>query len=102
MESLDTAVATFLEEHELETTPEYRLLDVQSELGEVAKEAATSTAYGSDPDELAVPADELGDLLFSTLALCLELDVDPQLALAEAIEKYRTRVDHSGDPGSGG
>ncbi|WP_459825481.1 hypothetical protein [Halorubrum luteum] len=37
-------VATFLDRHEMETTLAYHVLDLQSEVGEVAKEVTTSTS----------------------------------------------------------
>lgn len=74
-------VAAFVEENGLEAPPEFRLLDLVSELGEVAKDAAESTDYGDDPGALAVQRDELGDALFSLLAL------------ADALAKYARRME---------
>jgi len=94
-------VAAFVAEHGLETDIAYRVLDLESEVGEVAKEVATSTDYGSDPDAAAIPSDELGDALFALLALAEAADVDAGDALAESLAKYETRIDASGDAGSG-
>lgn len=94
-------VDAFVETHGLETAPEYRLLDLQSELGEIAKNAVESTEYGARPDELTVNQDELGDALFALLALVSALEIDADEALDEAIEKYERRLSDGETPASG-
>ena len=84
-------VASFIVENELEAPAAYRLLDAVSELGEVSKAVCTSTGYGSDPEEMKVPEDELGDALFALLALCAELDIDAGTALETSLSKYEDR-----------
>ncbi|MEF8808129.1 MazG nucleotide pyrophosphohydrolase domain-containing protein [Natronomonas sp.] len=96
-----TRVAEFIETNDLQAPAAYRLLDTISELGEVSKEVCTSTEYGSDPEAVDVPEDELGDALFALLALCSELDVDAEDALETALAKYDGRIEDSGDAGSG-
>nr|WP_226010324.1 MazG-like family protein [Halomicrobium salinisoli] len=80
-------VAAFLAAHDLETDPEYRVLDLMSEVGEIAKEIETSTDYGSDPAAADVAADELGDVLFALLATAESVDVDA----GEALRRRRRR-----------
>jgi NTP pyrophosphatase (non-canonical NTP hydrolase) len=94
-------VAAFVAEHGLETDLAYRALDLESEVGEVAKEIATSTDYGSDPAAAAVATDEIGDALFALLALAETADVDAGAALDESLAKYEARIDADGDAGSG-
>jgi len=94
-------VAEFLDEYDTDADPEYRILDLVSEVGELAKDANDSTDYGESPEDLDVKRDELGDALFSLLAVAESLDVDAERALDEALEKYRGRIDETGDPGSG-
>ncbi|WP_324758522.1 MazG-like family protein [Haloarcula montana] len=94
-------VAAFVDDNDLSAPPAYRLLDLASELGEVAKELNESTAYGSDPERAAVAEDELGDTLFALLALCSELDVDAGEALETALAKYESRLDDAETPASG-
>lgn len=96
-----TRVAEFIETNDLQAPAAYRLLDTISELGEVSKEVCTSTEYGSDPEAVDVPEDELGDALFALLALCSELDVDAGEALETALIKYERRIEAKGDAGSG-
>ena len=94
-------VAQFIETHELDAPPAYRLLDLVSELGEVAKDAAESTAYGQEPDALTVNADEVGDTLFALLAFADSVEIDASGALSEALEKYEQRLKESGSAASG-
>lgn len=94
-------VANFVDEHDLDADPAYRILDLTSEVGELAKDAAVSTDYGSDPDEVAVSDDEVGDALFALLALAESLEIDAGEALETALAKYETRLEGSGSAGSG-
>ncbi len=94
-------VARFVARHDIDAPPAYRLLDAASELGELAKEINESTDYGSDPGDVAVAGDELGDALFALLAFAETVDVDADAALETAIEKYERRLDERGSAGSG-
>jgi NTP pyrophosphatase (non-canonical NTP hydrolase) len=94
-------VAEFMEKHELGGTTAFRLLDLVSEIGEVAKDATKSSDYGESPEDLDVKKDEIGDVLFSLLAVSNDLDIDAEEAFEEAMEKYERRIGDRGDPGSG-
>lgn len=94
-------VAQFLAEHDMDADPAYRILDLTSEVGELAKDVNDSTDYGGSPEEVAVKSDEIGDALFALLAVAESLDVDAEEALDEALAKYRTRIEETGDAGSG-
>lgn len=94
-------MAEFVAEHELEAPPEYRILDLVLEVGEVAKDAAESTTYDASTATLSVESDEIGDVLFSVLALSNSLGIDAGEALDEALAKYDDRTDTRGDPSSG-
>ena len=97
----DRQVTQFIEENDLETDPTYRLLDLVSEVGEVAKNVNTSTSYGSAPEAATIETDELGDVLFAVYALAYETGIDPATALSSAIDKYRKRLDDGDSPSSG-
>ena len=101
MNDQQATVAAFVDEYDLETPPEFRLLDLVSEVGELAKDANTSTKYGTDPEELALETDEVGDVYFALLALADSLDIDAEAALEEAMAKYERRLNDDGTPGSG-
>jgi NTP pyrophosphatase (non-canonical NTP hydrolase) len=94
-------VAAFIEAEGMEAPPAYRLLDLISEVGEVAKDAAESTDYGSAPAEIEVKSDEIGDVLFALLAFSEALDINAGAALDEALGKYDDRISDAGDPSSG-
>ncbi|WP_380677555.1 MazG nucleotide pyrophosphohydrolase domain-containing protein [Salinigranum sp. GCM10025319] len=94
-------VAEFVARYDLQTPPEFRLLDLVSELGEVAKNATESTDYGDHPSNLELDSDEIGDVCFALLALAESVDVDAGDALDEALAKYEARMDEDGSPGSG-
>ena len=94
-------VAAFLDEYDLRCDPAFRALDLVAEVGEIANDAAESTEYGKSPDELAVEPDEIGDALFSLLALADSLDVEVDDALSESLAKYRTRLGETGSASSG-
>ncbi|NHN47801.1 nucleotide pyrophosphohydrolase [Halostella sp. JP-L12] len=94
-------VTSFVAEHDLQAGPAYRILDLESEVGEIAKEAAESTDYGDAPENVDVASDEIGDALFALLALAESLDIDAGAALDEALAKYRDRLDETGTAASG-
>jgi len=93
-------VAQFIDEYDLEGEPEYRILDLAAEVGEIAADAAKSADYGVSPDDLDVKDDELGDALFSLLATAEALDVDAGEALDDALAKYERRYEETGSTGS--
>ena len=101
MDDAQQQVAEFVTEHDLETPPAYRVLDLASEVGELAKDANESTDYGTTPADLEISADEVGDVLFATLALADALEVDADDALQEALAKYESRLEDGEFPASG-
>lgn len=94
-------VAEFIEEHGMQAPPAYRLLDLVSELGEVAKDVAESTDYGESPQQREVASDEIGDTVFAVLALAEGLDIDAGDALEEALTKYERRIAETNTASSG-
>ncbi len=95
-------VAAFAERQGIESDPEYHILDLAAEVGEIAADATKSTGWGAKPDDLDVADDEIGDALFSLLLVAESLDVDAGAALTEAIEKYERRIEETGSASSGG
>lgn len=103
MWNAQVTVEEFLRKHDLARPPAERLLDLTSEVGEVAKEVLKATGYGERA--FAPPeawAEELGDLLYCVLALAAETGVDAERALAGALDKMERRLAAAGTPGSGG
>jgi NTP pyrophosphatase (non-canonical NTP hydrolase) len=98
---LQRGVASFVAAHGLEIPLELRLLDLVSEVGELAKEPLTATDYGQRPFEAGDDwASELGDALFSLICLANSSGVDLQAALAATLDKYAARLTRSGTAAS--
>jgi NTP pyrophosphatase (non-canonical NTP hydrolase) len=93
-------VREFCETHDVEGRPEFQLLDLASEVGELGKDACESTNWGESPDEVEVAADEFGDVLFSLITVAESLEVDLDEALEEALAKYERRIEETGDASS--
>jgi ribonuclease-3 len=94
-------VAAFARRHALLHEPPIHILDLVSEIGEVAKEALLATDYGRKaPMPRPELADELGDALYSLLALTEACGVDANSVLSAALEKYERRLAERGEAGS--
>jgi NTP pyrophosphatase (non-canonical NTP hydrolase) len=95
-------VADFGRRHDILHEPLVHALDLASEVGELAKEVLVATDYGR---QRALPrpqlGDELGDALYSLLALAEACGVDAGVALDAALEKYERRLAEQGKAGSG-
>src|SRR4028119_838823 len=85
----------FVARHHLETQPAFSLLDIMSELGEVAKELLKATDYGRQPGspEAERMRDEIGDLMFGVAYLSTLYNVDPEAAMWESVRKFERRLD---------
>ncbi len=95
-------VATFVAKHHLETSVEVRVLDLVSEIGEVAKEVLKASEYGQQSFQpTAEWSGELADAFFSLICVANSTNVNLEVALAEALEKYQQRLASKGEAGSG-
>lgn len=101
MNQLQQQTRDFIDQNDLQAPPEYRLLDLFSEVGELAKDANTSSNYGSTPTDLTLNEDEIGDVLFALLALATDQNIDIDEAFQQALTKYETRVAETESPASG-
>ena len=94
-------VRRFMRRHRLQHDPATHLLDLVSEVGELAKLVLEVSDYGHRPIDDAVDfSGELGDAFYSLLALATALDVDAGQALDGALRKYERRLGEHGGPGS--
>jgi len=100
--TLQKRVAAFVEAHRLETDVAHRVLDLVSEIGEVAKEVLKSTRYGK---KRFTPDDnwgaEIRDVLFSIICVANMTGVHLETALLNALKKYEHRIKTKKDAGSG-
>lgn len=89
---LQDEVKLFCKKNKIESPIEFRLLDLTSEVGEVAKEILKMNNYGRNKlqknDEIEM---ELGDVFYSLITIANYFDVDLEKALIKAIEKYAKR-----------
>ena len=99
---MQKSVREFLETNKMTHNEQIRYLDLISEIGELGKEILKSTDYGKNPYSLNETTwEEMGDCLFSLLALCCEMNIDAEKALSFAIDKYNRRLCLTGSAGSG-
>jgi NTP pyrophosphatase (non-canonical NTP hydrolase) len=71
-----------------------RILDITSELGELAKEYLKVTNYGTKPFKYNINFElEFGDVFYSIFSLASELNIDAEKALDRSLEKYRSRIE---------
>ena len=74
-----------------------RYIDLASEVGELGKSILNASHYGREAlQETPEIQMELGDCLFSLLALCAEFGIDSEQAIMAAIEKYEKRYYNTG------
>ena len=100
MDGMQRKVAETMEKFALGQDPQLRMLDLTSEVGELAKEVLKSTAYGTKPfTPTASLEEELGDCLFSLLCLSQCLGLEGEAALGKALEKYEKRFAERGTIG---
>ena len=94
----DSAVYGFLDEYKLRCGITERYIDLSSELG---KELLKATDYGKVDFRMTADTEqELGDCMFSLIALSRELGIDPAAALDSTLAKYKRRFDAKGRIGS--
>ena len=80
---LQKPVAEFVETHSLQTDVPHRLLDLISEVGELAKEALQATDYGKTAFHTTPDWEqELGDTLFSLAVRTNPFDREASVELA--------------------
>lgn len=94
-------VNEFNAEHGLELDPERRMLDLESETGELAKELLKASEYGKSEVETTPELEDVfGDVYYALLSLADECGIDPEDALESSMEKYRERFESGGSVGS--
>ncbi|MBK6324657.1 MAG: MazG-like family protein [Chloroflexi bacterium] len=91
----------FAQKQNLSHSPSVYVLDLISEVGEVAKEILLATDYGERPFQ-PQPAltGELGDVLYSLCLLATAVHIDLNEALTITLQKYANRQQAKGHIGS--
>ena len=94
---MDSMISSFQDQYNLHCSAVARYIDLVSEVGELGKEILSSTEYGKTTYSLTQETEEeMGDCLFSILSLCVEMGINPEAALNQALEKYRKRFKEKG------
>ena len=90
-------VKEFTKKNRLSASPEVHMLDLMSEVGEIAKEILKATDYGKKEfksrEELK---SELGDAFYSLLTVANACNVDLEQALKLVLNKYKKRLQKGG------
>ena len=99
---LQNKVSAFVENNNIETSVEARLLDLVSELGELSKEFLKGSKYGKDEFiETQDWENEFGDVLFTMICIANSTDINIETALKKALNKYKKRSEQKGEISSG-
>jgi len=78
-----------------------RILNIQSEVGELGKEYLRHSQYGTEEFKLSEEfIMEYGDIMYSMLTLAEEARFDSEEALNMAISKYEKRILNNNKMGS--
>ena len=79
-----------------------RLMDIESEVGELAKEYLKSSKYGTREfvvtDEFK---EEFGDVIYAILSLSNEMDISAEECLGVSLKKMKDRMEKNNTFGSG-
>ena len=79
-----------------------RLLDIESEVGELAKEYLKSSKYGTKNFEMTDDfKEEFGDVLYAMLSLSNELGLNAEECLDVSLNKMKSRMEKNKTLGSG-
>lgn len=105
MATWQRAAARFARKHNLTHDPGVYVLDLASEVGEIAKAHLEATDYGARPLTLdergrALLEEEVGDALYSLCMLAETTGIELDAAFAAALEKYERRRLKQSHPGS--
>lgn len=100
--AVQRAVADFAEQAGLKASTEAGVLDLASEVGELAKEVLKGSRYGREPySTTAGWIEEMGDVFFALLLLANSTGVSLEEALDTTLAKCRERLARTGTVESG-
>lgn len=93
LKELQREVEEFCKKNKWYASTEYCVLDLMSEVGELAKELILASNYGlKEPQFSANTELELGDCLFSLILVANALNIELEKALEKALAKYEKRL----------
>ena len=96
LNELQQIIKKFVEDRNIGTSTENRMLDLLSESGELAKEVLKSSDYGKQPFESNDAfRNEFGHVLFSLVCLANQTDLNLEEVINESLIKFDKRFkDH--------
>jgi len=91
-----TPLRAFVARHDLHTAPEWSLLDVLAELGELSRALLKETHFGRDAAPLppAIAHEKIGDVMFALAYLSTLYDVDPEAALWDSVRRFEEKLEN--------
>lgn len=79
-----------------------RLLDIESEMGELAKEYLKASEYGTEEFNISDDfKEEFSDVLYATISLANELNINCQECIDIVLQKLQKRIEKNNNMGSG-
>lgn len=101
VKEIQKRVELFTKEKDLNTTLDVRVMDLVSEVGELAKEVLKGTDYGKKSFTQSENwCSELGDVLFSLICLANTTETNLEESINKVFDKYEKRFAASGTIGS--
>ena len=92
----------YIKEKRWEMPVHARLLDIESEIGELAKEYLKSSSYGTTDFALSDDfKEEFGDVLYALISLAGELNISCEECVDIALNKLKMRMQEKNNLGSG-
>ena len=85
----------FIARHNLETAPEWSLLDIQAQLGELTRALLKQTNFGREtaPLESPIAHEKIGDLMFAIAYFALLHNVDLETAMNDSIKRFEKKLE---------
>ena len=85
----------------VESTPQVRIIDLTTEVGELAKEILKGTDYGKNEFKITENfSSEIGDVFYSLICLANESNISLEESLLGALDKYEKRFSEKNHIGS--
>ena len=84
----------FIARHDLETAPQWSVLDINAQLGELVRALLVETHYGRNEIDRTSPLvrEKIADLIFAVAYLCTLYGVEPDTALSESIARFESKL----------
>ncbi len=90
-----TPLEDLLARHDLKTAPEWSLLDMQAQLGELTRALLKQTQFGREEIQLPpeIAREKIGDLLFALAYFAHLHNVDLETALHNSIARFEKKLE---------